>query len=257
MRFFEILTEDVNSFNLKEHYLKFNSLYFEGKLPISENEIKIKYGSLKRITGKVTAKIMSKGMAYRNFPKTSEYWQLQLPLVMTISNFRNLNDEYLTKILLHEMIHVYVMYVLGEYGENHGPKFLTTKNRISKMSGIDIPLVDDLESMLPYSERSELTKSTGKQYKLLINQKNNGDQNFSLYTINVDSDEIKDSIIPYVNAGYYTHCALFFVNDPFWERLTAEITVMRKPLNKRYKIFNKEILEMTAKSSLIWDVKKQ
>lgn len=131
-------------YDLQAKYNLFNGMYFENRLP----KIPLKWGSLKTKSGEVKWHVKpgdgvperARGRGIRrNF---SGYVFVPGTMTMTISSNYLRDEKSLDGILLHEMIHVWMVAVENRIEENHGPNFERMRREISAKSGIDLPLTD-------------------------------------------------------------------------------------------------------------------
>jgi len=124
--------------HLREKYVEFNHLYFDGTLPL----VPIKWSAMKNagaaVTGKTTRKANEPRSAAVLIPNSVE---------MKFSTKYQRTPEQLEPLLLHEMVHVYVMMVLGNVMDNHGPTFLRVLQDVKNKSGIDVPITDDAKGL--------------------------------------------------------------------------------------------------------------
>lgn len=125
---------------LEQKYQEYNAAYFNGRLPT----IPIRWGKLKHATALVDFQVIGiKGGKKRYHGG----------LNMVFSDKYSRPAETLFPVLLHEMIHVYIVHILDDIEDNHGHVFLKLRRQLSEWSGIDIPLTDnataDLELKIP------------------------------------------------------------------------------------------------------------
>ena len=114
---------------LEQKYSEFNRLYFDSKLPT----IPIRWGKLKYATAHVGfTTIGLKGGAKR----------FHGGLHMVFSDKYDRPAETLFPVLLHEMIHVYIVAILDDIEDDHGPVFKRLRGDLMARSGIDIPMTD-------------------------------------------------------------------------------------------------------------------
>lgn len=128
--------QDAILAELKVLYRKFNDLFYDGRLPI----IPMRWGKMKGVTAHVTFKVLGKRYGEKAIvPNT---------IAMVFNDRYKRDVKSLIPILLHEMIHVYIVAVLDDHKDNHGPVFMKELARMRQISQIDIPLTDtarDLE----------------------------------------------------------------------------------------------------------------
>jgi hypothetical protein len=68
---------------------------------------------------------------------------VQHSIEMVFSTKYTRDRESLIPLLLHEMIHVYLLAVKENHRENHGPIFMAYRSRLMQRSGMDVPLSDN------------------------------------------------------------------------------------------------------------------
>ena len=124
--------------DLRKEYSKYNKMYFNGDLPanlnLGWNRSKqaggVALGTLNRRTGEIT------------------------PEAIKISTFLKMDMERFKKILLHEMIHIW-MFVKND-NSGHGAVFKSLARQIGSKAGLVIPLTEDISGM----EVSDEVKAT-------------------------------------------------------------------------------------------------
>jgi hypothetical protein len=127
-------------FDLKSKYRYWNSKGFGGELP----SIPMKWVRSKRVGGYVSATVKYKSQIDRRLG-TGEVTLKKL----AVSNFLQMSEERFDEILLHEMIHVYVMGILGKAGRGggHGAYFLTKRREVMGKTGVNIPMTEDISGL--------------------------------------------------------------------------------------------------------------
>lgn len=127
-------------FDLKSKYRYWNSKGFGGELP----SIPMKWVRSKRVGGYVEATVRYKTPMDRRLG-TGEVTLKKL----AVSNFLQMSEERFDEILLHEMIHVYVMGILGKAGRGggHGADFLAKRREVSSKTGVNIPMTEDISGL--------------------------------------------------------------------------------------------------------------
>ena len=142
---------ESTDYDLKARYDDFNRRFFNGRLP----DIPIRWGTLKGAGGHVAFKIIKPAGWKPPNPllvklgTKDKYEGATVPresVHMVISNLYKRSAEALDAILLHEMIHVDHIFS-GFPGVMHGARFLMDRARLSKASGIQIPLTDKVEGL--------------------------------------------------------------------------------------------------------------
>jgi hypothetical protein len=130
-RIAEIIAADPK-YNLQGKYRYWNAKAFGGELP----PIPIKWMRSKTMGGRVRATLSrSTGdITLKN---------------MAISNYLVMDEERLDGIMLHEMVHVYVLGVLGlaERSGGHGREFYKKMREVSSKTGIHVPVTEDITGL--------------------------------------------------------------------------------------------------------------
>jgi len=131
--FLEFLSEDridFKTFNLKALYSLLNSKYFNGALP---EDLPVAFKKMKRRGGEAQA------MSIRDTAGRKIYKQGTAKIFIAARFFE---QDKLTAILLHEMIHVY-LFINGDFVTSHGGEFERMRRDLSHKSGIEIPVTED------------------------------------------------------------------------------------------------------------------
>ena len=127
------------NYNIKAKYRYWNSKGFGGELP----SVSMGWTRSKTVGGRVTGTAKVENRLLYNL--TGEGAKITIKK-LELSNFLARDEEFLDSILLHEMVHVYVMGVLGrnEPRGGHGRKFLEKRKEVALKTGVKIPLTEDL-----------------------------------------------------------------------------------------------------------------
>lgn len=112
--------------NIEELFKKFKYKYFQGKLPKCELDTHYSFKHLGRFT------------CYRD-----EVWRRKPKFThkkITISRCYDFTDEELQCILLHEMVHLYLLHTQNavEGNVDHGELFMTTISEMNEKYGLNI-----------------------------------------------------------------------------------------------------------------------
>jgi hypothetical protein len=148
MRFHE-LTEAVlkhDNADLKRLYDDFNTRLFDGKLP----DIPVEYAKLKTVGGIVHTKVRRiPGQMIRSLNRYSPESHEIVPgsMRLQISSIYQRAETAIYGLLIHEMIHVWVIAVEHDYNDDHGPKFLAKRRQLSSVVDFDIPLTDSVTGL--------------------------------------------------------------------------------------------------------------
>jgi len=113
---------NIGEYDLKKYYDDFNKKYFDDELP----NIPVQYVNSKKFGGWVDAT--------RN-KKTNEISVNRL----VISKFFKRDEDNFIQILLHEMIHVWLLYNNILERKQHGLAFKRKSREIEEISGVKIP----------------------------------------------------------------------------------------------------------------------
>lgn len=132
MKLWEIKQKDSDialAKQMLERYRHFNQTLFNNQLPV----IPIYFKPLKGVGGQVDCKIQKTATSRAIVPDS---------MTMTFSNIFKKTAEQLDSVLLHEMIHVYLLAVVGDFDDNHGPAFRRKKLELEYKTGIKIPITE-------------------------------------------------------------------------------------------------------------------
>lgn len=217
MALVEGLNEDVSTYDPKAKYDEFNRLYFDGVLP----DIPIEFASLKGVGAVVLCRIL-------HATKALEPGSLR----MRISNKFKKTEAQLDALLLHEMIHVYLI-SRGHYREQHGPRFKAMLRVIREKSGIDVPMTED--------EEGELVDSTAKPLGVLLVHKMEGGFTFAITTekaAHADLEEVKADWSRRVGSTCKM-VEVYTITSETWTNIAANLKVQRGIGGKKLKAFFK------------------
>lgn len=119
---------DRDTVDLKREYKALNQKLWGGSLPI----IPLKWMRSKRFGGLVRTK------GLRDYPDT---WEIQR---LEVSDFTESTFDELLGILVHEMVHVYIISNgILDRGE-HGPLFKKELARVAKLVSYPVPVTEDI-----------------------------------------------------------------------------------------------------------------
>jgi hypothetical protein len=124
-------------FDLKSKYRYWNARAFGGELP----NLPLVWTRSRRLGGYVKALVKYDNMLQKRMGEGNITLKK-----LAISNFLQMSEERFDEIMLHEMIHVYVMGVLGKT-ESHGYEFLRKRREVQSKTGIKIPITEDISGM--------------------------------------------------------------------------------------------------------------
>ena len=148
MRFHELI-EAVRTHDnaaLKQLYDAFNHRLFDGTLP----EIPVEYAKLKTVGGVVHTKVRRiPGQMIRSLSRYSPDTHEIVPgsMRLQISSIYQREETAIHGLLVHEMIHVWVIAVEHDYNDDHGPKFLAKRRQLAAMVDFPIPLTDSVTGL--------------------------------------------------------------------------------------------------------------
>lgn len=134
----EMLAED---YDLKGKYDFWNRKAFGGELP----RVPLGWIRSKKVGGQVSASAkITDPVTYRITGKADITVKK-----LVLSNFLVGAEDRLDALMLHEMIHVYVLGVLGinERPGGHGPNFQAMRKEIQSKTGIKIPVTEDITGL--------------------------------------------------------------------------------------------------------------
>jgi len=226
------INEDLISpetYKLQQKYDEFNRKFFNNELP----KIPIRFAKLKTVGGEVKYTVVRPAGWVAPNPtlvrigKVDKYAGASVKnMTMTISSMYMRDEESLDKILLHEMIHTY-MVVIGKFNESHGSNFIKVAKDISRKVGFEIPLVDNVSNLV-------LNDKTTKLVGGILLKKNNG---YSVALINPNN--LKDSLnninerwAYFIKNNYLEQVTVFTINSPIWTQIGVKFPIQRKPINK-------------------------
>lgn len=133
----EILTESEQDLlsELKREYQRVNQAHYEGKLP----DIPFAWGSPKGALAAVLYSVT--GKAYK------EKTYLPNSMQMVFTNQYKMSLDQLIPLLLHEIVHVYIIAVLGDVKESHGLIFRRELARLRVLTGVEIPITETAKDL--------------------------------------------------------------------------------------------------------------
>ncbi|MDP6426354.1 MAG: SprT-like domain-containing protein [Dehalococcoidia bacterium] len=150
---------DVSTFDLKQLYRKWNDKLFNGELP----EVPIVTKDLKNAGAQVKM---------RRFRSTGEI----ISQVIEFSSRYKLPPELLDKLMIHEMIHIFLT-LTGHPKEQHGARFKKKAKELGNKVGFEIPMKHDITGLV----QTNLEKAWRKRGVILI-QKTNGRSSLAVFT---------------------------------------------------------------------------
>lgn len=122
---------------IQERFDFFNRLVFEGRLP----RIRIRISSSVRSYGS-----LRHPRVFRSAPKASDF-------TLSVSDRLDLDRAVIEDTLIHEMIHLYILYFRIEDTSAHGPEFRRMMNEINSRHGRNITVSRRADSAERASDR--------------------------------------------------------------------------------------------------------
>lgn len=125
---------------IEKYFKEYNSLYFKNKLPLCRFGIHTSYDYLGWFN------------CYKNLYKPGKYHRMSI----TMSDRFDYTEEEFKQILLHEMLHLYLVHTKSAIEGNldHGELFLKTMAEFNKKFGLNIKVRYDHEmKKAPYTSR--------------------------------------------------------------------------------------------------------
>ena len=160
-----------DDFDLKSRYRYWNTRLFGGEL----TDVPLGWTRSKTIGGRVVARalILNRELYKRTGQVDITVRKLEL------SDFMKMDQDRADAILIHEMIHVWVMTKLGlnERPGGHGANFYAKLREMKSKSGLDIPVIEQID-VLEVSDDVEaktvgvvlIHHFNGKKYCQVINK---------------------------------------------------------------------------------------
>lgn len=229
---------DVN-YDLQAKYAYFNKLLFDGKLPT----IPIKWA---RLGGDVRA--TTKAVRPAPAPlrvrvgledRKAHHDLIPGTLRMRISDLYRRSELALDQILIHEMIHVYLV-TTGHIGEGHGSLFQQEVRRCSKIVGFHIPLKDSVEGM-------EFTKpSKIAPIGVVLIARSDGEFSFMVMPAKLMEqlvDEIRKKVAYSVEVGFFKSVSIYVIADQAWSNQSKTVPIKRKYTGGAARLKDKSLID--------------
>ncbi len=220
---------------LRAKYNEYNKLYFDNQLPT----IPMRWGRLKTATAHVAFKTIGK--------KSAGYRYLEDTMVMVFSTKWQRTAEELFPILLHEMVHVYLIGVAGDIKDNHGPAFHDVLRKLKYKSGVDIPVTDKAK------EDDKLTDSSIVPYGVILQYIGNGKIAYALFSEKVMMAKMDEIKARYADAKRYNVEARVVRSDR-WTRKGATQPLSRivSYKTKFFYISEEDMADLKDNSEVVW-----
>ncbi len=217
-------------------YKEFNRLYFGNRLPL----MPIGWGRMKNSGAAVVYSAIKRG-------------GIRYPMVETMrvvfSTKYKRDAAALEPLLLHEMIHVYLLAIEQDAEDNHGPKFLDILARLRRESGVDIPLTDDTKGL-------ELTDATAKPVGVLLRRFQSGGSTkavYAMFSANVLRNKL-DALPGMFTRRFHEKVEARIVTSSIWWEKSQRSRVQRTLSYKTDYFILKpdELADLLANSEVIW-----
>lgn len=152
------MESNLTEYDIISEFDRLNKLLFDNKL----NTIKLKWTNVKKSGGKVVYNIINNKNIIQH---------------LEISTFYKMNYDRFINILLHEMIHVYILQNnINMYGNSHGQVFLEMMLKFNKL-GYNVTIKDDVTDM----ELSTDKNLTNPVLAILIYDRRNNVKSIAVY----------------------------------------------------------------------------
>lgn len=225
------LFENAN-YNLQDKFNKFNRELFNSELP----NVPIQWSKLKNVSGKVEYKIIRKSpkpdarlVRIGIVDKNKGVELVPNSVRIKISNLHKRTEEELDGILVHEMIHLY-MVSNGEYFENHGSKFNAKLKELNAKTNFEIPLTDKVGIL-------ELEGSQLKEVVVVYIQKQGYDSFGLLNSKVVDNqliNEIENKFRYFVKNNSVKQVTVVRIKSIEWSRIASQLPIARSLKTVKY-----------------------
>jgi hypothetical protein len=146
----------MKSVDIVSLYKEFNRKYFGNILP---HDLPVKWGKMKNKSGYAKASVVRSRSSRELISIT--------PIRIVLNSLLERDMDSVIGLLLHEMVHI-SLYVEGNTDVGHGSVFLKKLKEIEKISGIGIPVSDELDDDKLSDEYEGKTKEL--YFKLHFNE---------------------------------------------------------------------------------------
>lgn len=226
---------------LKQHFDEFNRLYFDGKIP----EMPLSFKKMKNVGGVFLSKSLQiHKYAKRQLIRGSES--------ICIDTTYARSQEEIDKLLLHELIHAWVVCVENDLDDNHGPAFMRKLREVSQKSGIDIPLTEKIDNLL-------LSNQTPKPVGVIVQSTDRGPA-YAIVSANILQGKSAEIQADWMKRYYAEKHPLkaYVVTSPGWTVRASRDTVQRNTKKLAYFYIKDEdlIAEITSMGKLVFDTSK-
>ena len=211
-------------YDIQARYDEFNQKYFGNELP----KIPVSFAKLKNVGGHVSFQT-------HQFPGTRKDQSVIVhsSIRLKLSDAYKKTSENLDGILLHEMVHVYMLSVLENWKEHHGPVFMKKLREVSKQAGFPIPLKDSVDAFEPNIDKPKpyvvilFKSSSGYTYNLI-----------SSTTFTKDRQQLEMYCDLY-NHRYKDEITIYYIKTMPWTAKALSARVQRK-IKTRFRLQEKD-----------------
>lgn len=202
-----LIEAKVPAYDLKGKYDAFNARLFDGKLPTYLVPV---WASLKDRGGDTRFQYQGSQVE----PGT---------LRVRISSLYERPEQAFDSVLIHEMIHVYFA-TIGDFHQNHGPKFVAMAKALGDIVGFEIPLTDSMP-------RTALTRPREKSIGVFLFMKTSGMFAFAMVEgSRMQTENLAGYLEGKVKLGGACQGWAFTILTPKWAEAAALYGVQRKPV---------------------------
>jgi hypothetical protein len=238
------ILDESPDYPLEQKYEEYNRKLFGGKLP----KVRMKFAPLKGKSGMVSYQVVQPSdpkvepppgvIAGRYSGRNNSYVSVG-SIILILSNEYHREEQSLDAIIIHEMIHIYLL-INGELMENHGPKFKQTVSAIEAKVGFKIPLTDDISGLPRMTQRV-------LPIAVILIQYANGKWVYGITSEAIAKkrlEAIRASIELGCQRRIFTKGAVFLIATEKWFHKVAKLPAARNPeaLKDLYLVDNSEAL---------------
>lgn len=198
---------DIHKTNLDALYRDLNKKYFNGQLPI----VKTKWTNTRTKGGSV------KALHY----KKEDRIEIKF---LEISNHTVMDKDRLYGLMMHEMIHVFVLGILqmNEPNGGHGFNFMMKHKELQQITPFDIPLTDDISN-------AEISSHVKVKPTVVVDMKGRGITAFTEKAL-MGEDAIKKMI---ERISYFSKDFSIYIAD---SNVLSKVTIKRA-MSGKYPIY--------------------
>lgn len=212
------LFEAPDDYDLQARYDHFNQLLFGGKLP----KIPMRFGKMKNAGGvcKYSTHTPREYAAYPKHIRQQHAMLVHSSVNIVISDLYKRSSEALDGILVHEMIHAYLVFIENDLFDQHGAPFHKWVKKCSDILGWQVPLTDKTVGL----ELSDGVKD--KTYIVLIRQ----DSRQLVYAIlspTAMTPELRADLIKRTERYADERLTAYEIKSPVWTKKALRNRVQR------------------------------